>query len=313
MKNFSQYIIVALFGLLLITSGCKEDEHELGALIAPTNVDFTFEIVGVDNENSYGDGSGFVNFSATGDNAITFNYNFDDGRDIEIAADGNITHQFAITGVNTYNVTVNAVGTGGLITSKTTPVEVLSNFEDEEALEFLTGGSSKAWYWAADQPGHAGMGTESEDYGNLDYTWASWWQIGPFDEDKACMYNAEFVFTKEANGLTFEQTTGLAWIPATYADKIGVQGDMCYGDDVATPLYGVKNVTFVPSSSKASIDGEYRGTTMTISDDGFMCWWVGNSEYDIIEVTENTLKVRVKEDDVQAWYHTFSSVKPEQK
>jgi hypothetical protein len=47
------------------------------------------------------------------------------------------------------------------------------------------------------------------------------------------------------------------------------------------------------------------------SDDGFMCWWVGASQYDIIEITENTLKVRIKEDDTYAWYHTFTSIKPE--
>lgn len=312
MKKLSQYILVALFGLLIVATGCQE-EHEMGALITPTNVQLSAEIVGVDDENPNGDGSGFVNFTATAENAITYNYIFDDGSGTQVAADGKITHQFSVTGVNTYTVTVSAVGTGGLTSSKSNQVEVLSTFEDTDALEFLTGGSSKTWYWAADLPGHAGMGTESEDYGNLEYTWASWWQIGPFDTEKACMYDAEFVFTKTDNGLTFEQTAGLAWIPGTYAGDIGVEGDQCYGEDVATPLYGVKNVSFIPSSSKASIDGEYRGTTMNFSDGGFMCWWVGVSEYDIIEVTENILTVRIREDETQAWYHTFSSTKPEQK
>lgn len=312
MKKRSQYILIALFGLLILATGCQE-EHEMGALVTPTNVQLTAEIVGVDDENPNGDGSGFVNFTATAENAITYNYIFDDGSGTQVAADGKITHQFSVTGVNTYTVTVSAVGTGGLTSSKSNQVEVLSTFEDTDALEFLTGGSSKTWYWAADLPGHAGMGTESEDYGNLEYTWASWWQIGPFDTEKACMYDAEFVFTKTDNGLTFEQTAGLAWIPGTYGGDIGVDGDQCYGEDVATPLYGVKNVSFVPSSSKAAIDGEYRGTTMNFSDGGFMCWWVGTSEYDIIEVTENILTVRIREDETQAWYHTFSSTKPEQK
>jgi len=43
-----------------------------------------------------------------------------------------------------------------------------------------------------------------------------------------------------------------------------------------------------------------------------MCWWVGTSEYDIIEVTDNILKVRIKEDETQAWYQIFTSVKPEE-
>ncbi len=179
-------------------------------------------------------------------------------------------------------------------------------------MEFLTGGSSKTWYWAANLAGHAGMGTQAEDYGALDYTWASWWSIGPFDADKECMYSAEFVFTKTDNGLTYEQTTGPAFIPGTYAGKIGVEGDVCHGEDVAPDLYGVKTLTFLPSSSRASIDGGYRGTSMSLSDGGFMCWWVGTSEYDIIEVTENILHVRIKEDEEVAWYHIFTSEKPEQ-
>jgi len=313
MKNYSKYILVSLIGLLFTLNACQKDEYDLGELVAPTNVSLSYEIVGVDNENPNGDGSGLVNFTVMADNAITYNFDFGDGSDIQTAGSGKITKQYSINGLNIYNVTAFAVGTGGITSTKTDQVEVYSSFSDAEALQFLTGGSSKSWFWAADQPGHTGMGTESEDYGNLDYTWASWWQIGPFDPDKACMYDAEFVFTQTDAGMTFEQITGPAFVPGTWAGDIGVEGDVCHGDDVATDLYGVKNVLFSPSTSRAAIDGQYRGTTMSFSDGGFMCWWVGTSEYDIIEVTDNILKVRIKEDDTQAWYHTFTNVKPEQK
>jgi hypothetical protein len=310
MKNI-KYIFVILSGLLLTISGCQKDYYEMGALVAPTNLTVAYEIVGVDSENPHGDGSGLVNFTVSADNAITYNFDFGDGRGIQIASGGKLTYQFAVTGLVEYKYNVAAVGTGGVTSNKSDKIEVFSSFSDEEALEFLTGGSSKTWYWASDQLGHAGMGTQAEDYGNLDYTFASWWNIGPFDPDKACMYDAEFVFTKtETGGLNYEQVAGVAFIPATYAGKIGVDGDVCHGEDVATPLYGVKNVSFLPSSSRASVDGGYRGTSMSFSDDGFMCWWVGASEYDIIQVSENILHVRIKEDEVQAWYHIFTSEKP---
>lgn len=312
MKRLSQYILGAFTGLLIMMSGCQE-QYELGDLTTPTNVNLTYEIVGADDENPNGDGSGVVNFTATANNAITFSYDFGDGSNIGVAPDGNISHLFSITGVNPYNVTVSAVGTGGTASTKTTQIEVLSTFEDEEALEFLTGGSSKSWFWAADQPGHTGLGPTSLDHGSTDYAWAAYWQISPFDSEKECMYDAEFVFTKTENGLTFEQIAGPAWIPGTYAGDIGVEGDLCYGPDVATPLYGVKNVFFAPSTSKASIDGGYRGTTMNFSDGGFMCWWVGTSEYDIVEISDEILSVRIKEDNEWAWYHLFTNVKPEQK
>ncbi|MCF8370052.1 MAG: hypothetical protein K9H64_00420 [Bacteroidales bacterium] len=311
MKKISQYILVSLLGLLLFNS-CQQNEYELGDLVVPTNVNVTYHIIGVDELNPYGDGSGMVDFEVTANNAITYNFNFDDGTDVKTAAGGKISKVFSINGVQTYNVQVFAVGTGGTISSVVTPVEVFSNFRDDEALEFLTGGSSKKWYWASDLPGHAGMGPTSDDYGNADFTWPNWWSISPWDSDKACMYSAEFVFTKTDNGLTYEQTTGPGWIPGTWAGDIGVTGDQCIGEDIAPALYGVKNVSFSPSSSNASIVGEYRGTTMTIGEGGFMCWWVGTSEYDIIEVTENILRVRIMEDETQSWYHIFTSVKPVQ-
>ena len=158
MKKYSKYLSIMVFGMLLLLAGCQKDEYELGALITPTNVELTYEIVGVDGENPYGDGSGMVTFAATADNEITYNYLFGDGTDGKVAPDGTVTHQFSKTGVNQYNVTVIAVGTGGVSSSKTIQIEVLSTFSDDEALEFLTGGSSKKWYWAADQPGNIGLG-----------------------------------------------------------------------------------------------------------------------------------------------------------
>ena len=303
-----KYIPIILFACLaLVFTGCEE-EYSLGELKTPSNVSVTFEVVGVDDENPYGDGSGLVNFTATANDEITFNYIFGDGTNTGVSADGKITHQFAKNGVNTYTVTAVAVGTGGISSSASVQVEVYSSFSDEEALEFLTGGSSKTWYWAADQAGHVGLGPNSYDSEGY-HTWAYWFNAAAYE--KTCMYDAEFVFTKDAaGGITFEQSAGNAYIPGTYAGKIGVEGDNCYGDDVATTMYGVKNVTFAPANSIATEDGQYRGTSFTIKDGGFMCWYVGASTYEIIEVTDNILKVRIEEDGTYAWYHTFTSTKP---
>ncbi len=46
-------------------------------------------------------------------------YNFGDGKDIQVAPDGKTSHLFSLTGVNLYNVTLSAVGIGGIITIKT--------------------------------------------------------------------------------------------------------------------------------------------------------------------------------------------------
>lgn len=312
MKRFNQYSIIGLMMVFFIISSCDKDEHELGDLTTPTNLNVSFEIQGVDADNPYGDGSGFVEFSVSASNAITYTINFGDGKDPQVAPNGNITYQFSTNGIITYNVVVSAVGTGGITTTQASQLEVYSSFEDEEALEFLTGGESKSWYWATDQAGFAGMGPTAEDYGGFEFTWAAWWQIAPWDTEKACMYDAEFVFAKTSNGFTFEQVSGPAFIPADYAAVLGVDGDMCHNTDVVPDLYGVKNASFSPSSSNAALVGEYRGTTLILSDNGCMCWWVGRSEYDIIEITETTLKVRIMENGTNSWYHTFVSEKPVQ-
>ncbi|WP_421918623.1 family 16 glycosylhydrolase [Marinifilum sp.] len=308
MLKYYKYISVILISVLTLFTACQEDDYELGTIEVPTNLEISFEIVGVDAENPFGDGTGFVNFTATANNEINYTYAFGDGTGKEVSADGNITHRFSLPGTNTYTVTVLAVGTGGVTSSKSVQVEVFSSFSDEEAVAFLTGGSSKKWYWAADQPGHAGLGPNFVNETN--HTFAQWWTAAPFERE--CMYDAEFVFTQTEGGVTFEQTAGPASIPGTYADKIGVEGNTCHGEDVAPSLYGVKNVTFAPASSIATEDGAYRGTSFTISDNGFMCWWVGTSTYEIIEITDNILRVRVEEDDTYAWYHIFTSTKPSQ-
>ncbi len=312
MKKISKYILITLTAFAFTFTSCEKDEPELGDLVTPTGLTVSYEIQGVDADNPYGDGTGFVTFTASATNAITYSFDFGDGNDVKVAPDGNITYRFSQNGVNTYYVNIHAVGTGGLQATKVEPVEVYSSFEDEEALEFLTGGSAKSWFWAANQSGHVGLGPVAVDPENGTHTYDYWYSIGPWDAEKACMYDAEFVFTKDGNGLIFEQISGPAFIPGTYAGVIGVDGDQCYGEDVVPNLYGTKNVTFAPSSTQASIDGGYRGTAFSLSDNGTMCWWVGKSTYDIIEITDTQMRVRIEQDGEYAWYHTFVSTKPVQ-
>lgn len=312
MKTLSQYTLVILAGLLLITGGCQK-EYQLGDLTTPENVNLSFEVVGADEANPYGDGSGIVHFSATADNEITFNYEFGDGKDNQIAPDGKTSHLFSKNGVHIYNVTVFAVGTGGITSSKTVQVEVYSSFTDDEAMEFLTGGGTKSWYWAADQPGHLGLGPNDHPYDNGDHTYPAWYQAAPWEKSASSLYQCEFVFSVDNGDLTFEQLnpTGEAFIQGLYSESLGFGPEGSYPFDIA----GVKNVSFSPSSSIATVDGAYRGTTMNFSDGGFMGFYAGSSEYEIIEITDNILKVRMVQanEPLFAWYHTFTNVKPEQK
>ncbi len=316
MKNL-KYIIGTFLSLTLLFSSCQDDEGEVGNIVAPSNVTISYEIVGASASKPNGDGTGVVNFKTTSDNnVITYRYNFGDNTDVKVAASGEISHQFSLTGVNTYSVTVMASGVGGITSTSTINIDVFSSFEDAEAKEFLTGGAgnNKTWYWAADKPINIGLGPNIVQPGG-EHTWPQWFRSDPWHSDKLCMYDAEFVFSQSTEGdVTFEQLKDIAYLPGDYASSIGVAGNTCHGLDVAPSLNGVKKVSFAPSNSIATLDGRdptYRGTTLNFSDDGFMCWYVGktSSKLEIIEITNTTLKVRIEEGP-RAWYCYFQTQKP---
>ncbi|MGJ8744170.1 glycoside hydrolase family 16 protein [Polaribacter sp.] len=314
-------IYIILFSLMTVLYGCQENEHKFGEIVSPTDIVITAEIVGADASNPFGDGSGTVNFTATSTNASSYVYYFSGAA--EASPSGILTKRFSKVGVNTYTVVVKANGTGGVSSTKTMDVEVFSSFSDVEAENFLSGanvGDSKKWYWQADVDVHVGLGPVTDDYGNGEFAYEAWWNgIKAWDSEKSCMYDNEFVFTRTANGLTFEQTVGPAFVPGTYAGYLGVNGDQCHDETVATTMFGVKTIAFGPSTSKAGTVGSYnnapyRGTEFEISDGGFMGWYVGASTYDIISITNNEMIVRIIENSASgsgaAWYHKFTSTKP---
>lgn len=319
MKNIKY--IIGLFLTLVFFVGCEEERYEFGDISAPSNAQIADPVIQGQNlddiELMNGDGTGIVTFTATSDNVISYNFNFGDGNN-EVSPSGKITHRYTKVGVNTFTVIVSAIGTGGVTSTTSKEVTVYSSFKDAEAEDILSGGvigEGKKWYWAADKPLHVGMGPATGD-------WEEWWSgIQPWDAEKSCMYDDEFVFTKTADGITFEQTAGQAFIPGTYAGLIGVDGDTCHDDTVATTMYGVKNVALFPSGTNAALEGSYnelpyRGTAFEISDGGFMGWYAGTSTYDIISMDENYMRVRIVEDPATgsgaAWYQLFTSTKPVQ-
>lgn len=306
-------LVLIPIGLMLGFTACQSTDYQLGELQAPSAISVDYVIIGQDSEHPAGDGSGLVEFSASASNAISYYFDFGDGKDREVAPGGTVSHQFSKNGTITYAVSCYAVGTGGLTSSKTILVEVFSSFTDAEAVEFLTGGSSKSWYWAANQPGHLGLGPNNYDPANpLVHTWAYWYQAAAWEKQGTCLYDGEFVFSLSGDQVQFEQLnpTGQAFIQGLYASALGLGGEGSYTFDIA----GVKNVSFSPSSSSATIDGSYRGTSFLLSDGGFMGFYAGSSEYEIIEISASILKVRVVQTNQTtfAWYHTFTSTKPVQ-
>lgn len=315
MKKFNKFIVLIASFLLLVS--CQEEDKTFGDLSAPTNLNVEVQIQGMDSANPYGDGTGIVQFTTTADNAISYKYIFSDGTS-QNAPSGIFEKRFTQTGVNVYGITVLAYGRGGVTTMTTLNVEVRSDFTDDEAVHFLTGGAHKNWYWSASEPGHLGVGPNSTDPTQNYYPF--WYQAAPWEKAgspaSSCLYENVLKFSLEGNLLKYElDNGGNTFFNAAFNSVVGASSpdDGCYALDVS----GVKTVSLSPSTSNVvanNIPNQTRGTMMNFSDNGFMGYYIGQSSYEIISITENRMVVRavMGGNDALAWYHTFTTINPVQ-
>jgi len=316
MKKYNKYLVF-LFALLFMVS-CQKDDFTFGDINSPANIIISAEIVGKTTEDPFGDGSGLVKFVAIGDNAISYKYVFSDGTS-ENSPSGQFTKRFTKTGVNKYIVNAIAYGKGGIASNTTIEVEVLSNFSDPDAVNFLTGGSSKKWYWSASEPGHLGVGQNDGDetknyYGNH-------YQAGVFEKAaspaSSCLYDNELTFSLDGDVLKFQlDNGGSTFFNASFASVAG--GSSPDDECLAYNPGGVKTVSLSPSESVIMSNKnqatQTRGTTMNFSDGGFMGYYIGQSSYEILSITDNRMVVRavMGGNPTLAWYHIFTTTKPSQ-
>ena len=308
----------AVLGLLLVVS-CQEESKSFGALDAPVNLVATAQVVGQNTTDALnGDGTGKVLFTATADNAISYRYIFGDGTS-QNSPSGVFEKRYNQTGLNTYTVTIIATGKGGIAATTTIEVTVLSNFEDPQSVEFLTGGSQKTWYWSASEAGHLGVGPNSGD--NTQNYYGHWYQAVPWEKansaESSCLYANELTFSLVGNQLKFQlNNQGQTFFNKDFRSVVGGTSgnDACYNYDTT----GLKNVNLGPSESvvMASPDHLTRttGTMMNFSDGGFMGYYIGQSSYEILSITATRMTVRavMGGNPALAWYHTFTTIQPTQ-
>ncbi|MBK85950.1 MAG: glucan endo-1,3-beta-D-glucosidase [Flavobacteriaceae bacterium] len=156
MKNL-KYLSILFLSLVVLTA-CEEDSYEFGPILSPSNLQVNVDIVGANVENPFGDGSGIVNFTATANNAISYEFIIN-GETIAITTSGILQQAFYNVGVNSYNGVVIATGTAGNATSLAFSFEVLATYEPPtELIQALTGGGSKTWRVKSETPNHFGLG-----------------------------------------------------------------------------------------------------------------------------------------------------------
>ena len=155
--KYLKYISILFISLIVFTA-CEQDNYEFGPITTPSNLEVSFDIVGADENNPYGDGSGIVHFIATANNAINYQFIID-GETAAVSSSGVFQRTFYNLGVNTYDIVVLATGTAGNASSTALTIEVLATYTPPEALlQARAGGSSKTWRERSEVSNHFGLG-----------------------------------------------------------------------------------------------------------------------------------------------------------
>ena len=105
---------------------------------------------------------------------------------------GKINYRYTTPGTNEFTIVVNAIGTGGSISTISKKITVFVAFEIPTAIvTALTGGSSKTWVTDKGAVGHFGVGPATD--------FAPIWYAATPNSREACAYDDEISFSKDAN------------------------------------------------------------------------------------------------------------------
>ena len=303
MKNKIINIALSVFMLVSYTS-CSDPDYEFGDLAAPSNIQLNAEIVGADEENPYGDGSGEVIFTLSADDAIS--YKIDYGTTAKpdfVTFKGQGSKKYTKTGLNKYTISIIAYGRGGIATNFTQEIEVQSDYTPSpELINMVVGDNgSKTWVVDASVSGHFGVGPAiyglDPDEGKV--FGPGWWSAPPNakDEEAPCLYSSSFTFTQvsgevftldvDAPGGAFTKTGEFTTLPGI--PDSGAEG--CYTEYTG----GTSEFTFGPSTSTIMTEeNSTRNSINLIGTETFIGYGATSKEYEILEITPDFMHLRVR-------------------
>lgn len=292
---------MALAGLFLLAS-CKKEEYSFGELKTPTNLTLNTVIAGVDGSNPNGNGTGSVQINTKADKALTYKIDYGDGTSGMVPS-GIITHKYSSPGTNNYTITVNAIGTGGVITTTSKVVRVFVAFEiPVDMLAALTGTgaiTSKVWVTDKEAPGHFGVGP-ADAFNSI------WYAAGP-NSREACAYDDEITFSRDALkriSMTID-SKGSSFSTGAATGFYGMAGgDGCY----AISTGGTRLLAFMGATS-ASTAAQSTRVQFVVPGNGIVNFGTGGTTYEILEFTATTMHIRNIGTDTNSWYQKLK-VKP---
>jgi len=293
MKN--KFKLLGLFSLLVIIgfTSCQKEEYSFGSMKTPTALVLTTTVAGVDNANPAGNGTGLVTINVKATDALTYKVDFGDGN-TEMVPSGVITYKYTSPGTSDYNITVNAIGTGGIISNTSKKITVFVAFTIPTAiLQNLTGGSSKIWMCDKAADAHFGVGP-SDAFAPI------WYAAGPNSRAADGFYDDEVTFSKDANNnvsmdLDNKGTTFVLGAAVSYYGLSGPEAQY----PIATK--GVKRLSFMDATSASTAANSTRIQFM-VPGNGLVLIGMGSNKYEILALTATTMILRTIGADGNSWY-----------
>lgn len=283
--------ITLLVGLILFSS-CKKTQYSFGELKAPSNLTITAVVQGVDASNPNGNGTGRVAITVKADNALTYNIDFGDGNK-QVVPSGTITYKYTNPGTSSYLITVNAVGTGGSLSTISKRVSVFVAFEiPADILSSLTGSGSKVWVTDHDAAGHFGVGPNDQ--------FSPIWYAAAPNTREACAYDDEITFSKDAANRVFMaiDNKGTSFSIGAATAFYGFSGgDGCY--PISTG--GTKQLSFMDATS-ASTPAVSTRIQFSVPGNGIINFGTGGTVYEILSITPTAMHLRNIGADGNSWY-----------
>ncbi|MBM3914413.1 MAG: hypothetical protein FJ348_00040 [Sphingomonadales bacterium] len=291
--------IITSATLLFALSACEKQSYSFGELKAPTALTLTTAVAGVDASNPNGNGTGNVLITASATGALTYVIDFGDGQQ-RVVPTGSLTYKYGNPGTADYTITINAIGTGGSISTISKRIRVFVAFQiPATILDALTGTSSRIWVTDKDAPGHFGVGPN-------DAFSPIWYSAGP-NTREACAYDDEITFSRDAaNRVSMRvDNKGASFSIGASSAFYGFSGaDNCFSINAG----GLKSLIFQDATS-TSTPAQSTRIQFTVPGNGIINFGTGGTVYEILEMTATTMHIRNIGSDGNSWYQKLK-VKP---
>lgn len=290
--NNNQKLLYVLVAMLVLAIACKKKEYSLGSIKTPEDLTVTATVQGKNTANPDGDGSGVVKFKWSATNALAYKIWLGNGDSLVTTKD-TLTYRYRNPGTSNYLVRINAIGTGGALSTTATQLSINVLFDlPADIINFLTAGNARTWVTAKETPGHFGVGP-------TDVFWPSYYSATP-NQRSPCVYDDEITFSKDANNRIFMNVDnkGSSFIIGAATSYYGLSGgDDCY----ALNTGGNKLLVFSDAVSNSTSENSTR-IQFQVPGNGIVNNGLGSNTYEILTIGNSSLQLRTIGADGLAWY-----------